>query len=309
MKLQDSNNVIKRANFLVFFFSAVYFLVGCTQEKYKIDFTSISDKEDILITIETDFGDMKAVLYDETPLHKKNYINLVNVGFYDGLLFHRVIEDFMIQGGDPTSRNASADDILGRGDYGEPIKAEINTSLFHKKGVLSAARKSDQVNPEKKSNGSQFFIVQGKQFSEEELTNSLIDYKKLYTYFDSAMRADDFNEMKTRFAALQTEGNREDIRKFIVRAKDELEQYYNIEIDGTMPEEHKEVYKTLGGYPSLDGAYTAFGEVVDGLEVIDKIATVEKGKGDRPLSDVKMKITLEVMSKKEIMEIYNYKYL
>ena len=293
-----------QAILLLVFFS----FFGCQQKEDSIDLSKLSNEEDVLVTIETDFGTMKAILYDKTPLHKNNFLKLANEGFYNGLLFHRVIEGFMIQGGDPTSRGASKDDILGRGDVGEPINAEIDSTLFHKKGVLSAARKNDQVNPEKKSNGSQFFIVHGKRFTEEELASSLINYRELYTYFDSAMQSKGFIEMKTKFATLQTEGDRKDIRDFIVAAKDTIENFYSVELDNSMPENHKKAYKSIGGYPSLDGSYTAFGEVVEGLEVIDKIASVSTAKADRPINDIEMRVNLEVLSKSTIEKKYGYKY-
>ncbi len=303
LKLSNYNTLVAT----IFIILAQLFF-GCSQEKAKIDLENISETEDVLVHIDTDYGRMTAVLYDKTPLHKQNFLKLANDGFYDGLLFHRVIEGFMIQGGDPLSRNASKDDVLGRGDPGNAIKAEFDSTLFHKKGVLSAARKPDQINPEKRSNGSQFFIVHGKKFTEQELLSSLIDYRKLYVYFDSVMRGDGFNEMKTNFAALQTEGNREDIRNFVVNAKDTIEQHYGIELDNIMLESHKEVYKTIGGYPSLDGAYSAFGEVVEGLEIIDRLAVVKTGKGDRPLEDLSMDVSLEVKSKNEIEKKYGYDY-
>jgi len=294
---------------ILFLLLIPFLLLACSETEDKVDLTNLSKSEDVLVHIDTDYGRMTAILYDKTPLHKQNFLKLSNEGFYNGLLFHRIISGFMIQGGDPQSRNAGKDDVLGRGDTGENIQFELDSTIYHKKGVLSAARKNDQVNPEKKSNGSQFFIVQGTKFSEKELDDILIDYRKLYVYFDSLMKRDGFNEMKSSFAALQTEGDREDIRNFIVASKDTLEHVFNIEIDNYMPEEHKEVYKTIGGYPSLDRAYSAFGEVIKGLEVIDKIATVKTGKGDRPIEDIEMRISLEILDKKEIENEYGYKYL
>lgn len=187
------------------------------------------------VQITTDFGTMKVKLYNETPLHRDNFVKLVSEGFYDSLLFHRVIKGFMIQGGDPQSKNAAAGQMLGSGDVGYRIPAEFNDSLYHKKGVLAAARDN---NPEKASSGCQFYIVQGKPMIENEL------------------------QMAERRSGKQ------------------------------MSEAKRNDYKTIGGSVWLDGEYTVFGEVVEGLDVIDKIAAVPCGPMDRPASDVRMKMVL-----------------
>lgn len=191
-----------------------------------------------MIKISTSFGDMIVKLYDETPQHRDNFIKLTQQGFYNDLLFHRVIKDFMIQGGDPNSKGAPAGKPLGQGGPGYTIPAEIRSSLFHKRGALAAARQGDQVNPTKASSGSQFYIVQGKKSSDAELN--------------------------------------------------QISQSYGI----MFSEEQKKAYKEIGGTPFLDNNYTVFGEVVEGLDVIDKIAAVQKGPGDRPVQDIKMTVTL-----------------
>lgn len=191
-----------------------------------------------LVQIETDFGNMTVLLYNSTPQHRDNFVKLAEEGYFDGLLFHRVIEGFMIQGGDPNSRNAKSGQALGMGGPGYTIPAEFVDSLIHVKGALSAARQGDQVNPEKRSSGSQFYIVQGKPLTQEEL--DLIEARKGIRY---------------------------------TRAQ-------------------REKYLTLGGTPFLDRDYTVFGQVISGLEVIDKIAAVETAPGDRPKTDVKMKVTV-----------------
>ena len=186
-------------------------------------------KKATMVLISTPFGDMKIKLYDETPLHRDNFIKLAKEGYFDGLLFHRVISGFMIQGGDPNSRNAQPGQPLGSGGPGYTVPAEFNTALIHKKGALSAARLGDQMNPQKASSGSQFYIVQGKPASD-------YDFRIQYT------------------------------------------------------EEQKAIYKSVGGTPFLDQNYTVFGEVVEGLDVIDKIAAVKTAPGDRPLEDVKFTV-------------------
>ena len=196
---------------------------------------SCNEKE-TMIEIVTDYGTMKAKLYDSTPLHRDNMVKLIKEGFYDGLLFHRVISDFMIQGGDPNSRTASPAQQLGSGGPGYQIDAEIGA--LHYKGTLAAARTGDAVNPERKSSGSQFYIVQGKPLSDAQLDMMAGQSGTTYT-----------------------------------------------------PEQRAK-YKEIGGVPFLDGQYTVFGEVVEGLDVIDKIAAVQTAPGDRPVEDVKMTIRL-----------------
>ena len=189
-----------------------------------------------MVIISTDLGEMKAVLYNETPLHKENFIKLAKEGYFDGCLFHRVKDGFMIQGGDPDSKTAKSGQMLGQGGPGYTIPAEFKQELIHKKGALAAARMADQVNPQKASSGSQFYIAQGKSYTENEL-NML-----------SSRMGKAFNKQQM------------------------------------------EAYTTIGGVPFLDYEYTVFGEVVEGLEVIDKIAAVEKDRRDRPVQDIKMTI-------------------
>lgn len=189
-----------------------------------------------MVIISTDLGEMKAVLYNETPLHKENFIKLAKEGYFDGCLFHRVIDGFMIQGGDPDSKTAKPGQMLGQGGPGYTIPAEFKQELIHKKGALAAARMADQMNPQKASSGSQFYIAQGKSYTENEL-NML-----------SSRMGKAFNKQQM------------------------------------------EAYTTVGGVPFLDYEYTVFGEVVEGLEVIDKIAAVEKDRRDRPVQDIKMTI-------------------
>ena len=208
--------------------------VGFGQKKNNSDKKAAMEKV-YYVQITTDFGTMKVKLYNETPLHRDNFVKLVSEGFYDSLLFHRVIKGFMIQGGDPQSKNAAAGQMLGGGDVGYRIPAEFNDSLYHKKGVLAAARDN---NPEKASSGCQFYIVQGKPMIENELQMA-----------------------ERRSGKPMSEAKRND-------------------------------YKTIGGSVWLDGEYTVFGEVVEGLDVIDKIAAVPCGQSDRPVTDVRMKMVL-----------------
>ncbi len=242
------------------------------------------------ILIKTSYGNMKVRLYDETPQHRDNFLKLVQESFYDSLLFHRVIEGFMIQGGDPDSRQAPAQKRLGNGGPGYTVPAEIvYPKYFHKKGVLAAARQGDQVNPEKRSSGSQFYIVQGKTFSEEgldSLETSLGERKlqgkmfELITPFqDSLMR-------------MQTRGDQEGFQALIAIIKEQAENSLKDEDPISIPKEVREVYTSLGGVPFLDQGYTVFGEVEEGLEVIDKIAAVETDPYDRPLKNVTLSMEI-----------------
>ncbi|WP_026210470.1 peptidylprolyl isomerase [Flexithrix dorotheae] len=283
-------------------------LISCNTNEEKTTLAPLKEGEDYLITISTRLGDMKAVLYDQTPQHKANFVKLASEGFFDDLLFHRIIKDFMIQGGDPDSRNAGPDKMLGGGSPGYNIPAEFNQDLIHEKGALSAARKGDRINPKKESNGSQFFIVQGTPFSREELAVQNTDIKSLFALFDSLVNMEQFNDLNAQYGELQMDGDREKLFKFIWEQKGTIEKQFGAELEKPMTEKQKSTYTSVGGYPSLDGEYTVFGKVVSGLEVIDKIADVATQPGDRPVEDVKMEVKVEVLSKKEIMDTYGVEY-
>ena len=223
----------KKVLFLLFFIVISVFSFAQKVDKQKKD-----GSKEYYVKIETSYGDMVVKLYNETPLHRDNFIKLVKEGTYDGLIFHRVINQFMIQGGDPKSRDAKPGQRLGDGELGYTIPAEFVPGLIHKKGALAAARQGDQVNPQKASSSCQFYIVQGTTW--------------------------DANRLKM------------------------VEQ----RIGKSYTAEEAEVYATVGGTPFLDGDYTVFGEVVEGMEVIDKIAAVPCGPMDRPIEDVKMKMSI-----------------
>ena len=201
------------------------------------------------VLLQTNYGDIIIRLSDSTPLHRDNFLKLVKVGFYDSVLFHRVIQNFMIQSGDPNSKHAPAGQPLGNGGPGYTIPAEFRQTLFHKKGVIAAARMSDNVNPQKASSGSQFYIVQGKIFTDAGLDST---------------------------------------EKFRLNGR-------------KIPGEQREVYKTIGGAPHLDHGYTVFGEIVKGMDIVEKIAAVQTSRGndrDRPLQDVRIIKTKLIKRKK-----------
>lgn len=202
----------------------------------------------VIIKIETDKGKMFLKLYSETPKHRDNFIKLIKEKKLDGTLFHRVIKDFMIQGGDPDSKEAKPGQFLGMGDLGYTVPAEINPNLIHKKGALAAARNN---NPERASSASQFYIVEGKVYNDMQLA---------YMEQDKGMK---------------------------------------------IPEEHKQIYKTIGGDPFLDGEYTVFGEMVKGLEVLEAISAVKVDRNNRPLEDIKM--TVSLLKKRETRKLLKNK--
>lgn len=211
------------------------------------------------VKISTSFGDITVRLYDETPLHRDNFLKLAKEGFYDGTLFHRVIKDFMIQGGDPDSRKASKGQRLGSGDTGYTIPAEIDPALFHKRGALSAARLGDNVNPERRSSGCQFYIVWGKTYGAGQIAQL---EKQLF------MQAQETEFIAESEAAVRAKGL------------------------GKMSEEAKTLYTTIGGTPFLDGQYTVFGEVESGLEIVGRIQECSTNSDDRPLEDIRMTVSV-----------------
>lgn len=269
-------------------------MTGCAQSK-----------TDYVVTIKTEYGDMVAILYDETPKHKANFIKLVKEHYFDSLLFHRVIDGFMIQGGDPDSKKAQPGQPLGQGGPGYTVDAEFNPKLFHEKGALSAARLGDQVNPEKKSSGSQFYIVQGVKYPKEELT---IDPNKLNQGIGQLAQKEGFTYLQDTLSQLYYSGDMEAYKKAIFELAPLCEKELNINVHKEVPADRLAAYTTLGGVPHLDDQYTVFGRVIKGLEVIDKIAAVEKDGRDRPVKDVRMTVTVEEMKKKKIEKEYGYHY-
>ena len=218
---------MKKLFFLAFFLTAL--VVGNAQIAVKQD---VKINKDVMVEMETNYGKIVLLLYNDTPRHRDNFIKLASDGVFDGLLFHRVIPKFMIQGGDPESKGAPHDMLLGSGTLGYNVPAEFVKERFHKRGALCAAREGDEVNPRKESSASQFYIVQGRVWKPEEL--DMLEKR-----------------MKREFTP-----------------------------------EQREMYSTIGGTPYLDGDYTVFGEVIEGMEVVDKIASLPCDPNDRPQEDV-----------------------
>ncbi len=217
-----------------FYFIVAIALASCSVSKK----APVVPVKPVQVKLTTDSGTIILMLYDKTPMHKDNFVKLVKEKFYDGLLFHRVENNFMIQGGDPDSKNAKPGIHLGDGSLKYTIPAEFDTSLFHKRGALAAAREADESNPKKASSSTQFYIVDGQTFTDSQL--------------------------------------------------DRIEEKNKIHF----PQNHREFYKTTGGDPFLDMSYTVFGEVISGMDVVEKIAIAPKDENNRPLHDIKMEMTI-----------------
>ena len=256
-----------------------------------------SDRKDAIITIHTSYGDMKVLLYEETPLHKANFIQLAEEAQYDSTIFHRVIKEFMIQGGDVDAKNGTRSN--------QTIPAEIVDGFYHQKGALAAARQGDRVNPEKASSWCQFYIVHGKTFTETELS---IDQGKLNQAVGQMMRYASNADMKGKFEALREVEDYDGMTKLALEYVDEAEKQMNVKIRKEISPERLEIYSQLGGAPHLDTEYTVFGKVVEGLEVVDKIAAVEKGRADKPTENIYLTMEIERLSKKKITKLYGYEY-
>lgn len=247
---------------------------------------------------------MVAILYDETPKHKANFIKLAQEHFYDSLLFHRTIEGFMIQGGDPESKKAQPGQRLGNGGPGYNIDAEISPKFFHEKGALSAARLADQVNPTKASSGSQFYVVQGKKFSENEIK---LDPQKFNMALQQFFQKPENKAYYDTIAQLYQARDAKAYEAYLGRLKPIVENQLGTKVEKEVSAEIIKAYTTTGGTPNLDGQYTVFGKVIKGLEVIDKIAS-QPTNSERPTEDIRMMISVEEMPKSKIEKLYGYKY-
>jgi cyclophilin family peptidyl-prolyl cis-trans isomerase len=247
--------------------AAVLVMTSCTGK----------EKGGVRAEIRTTEGDIVIALSDLTPIHRDNFIKLAESGFYDGVSFHRVIKEFMIQTGDGTTKQ---DTTLLPEDY--TIPAEINDSLYHRRGAVAAARTGDDVNPDRNSSGTQFYIVQGKTYNEEDLS--------------ATVRRIDFNRRQFLYNQALAELRKEALKNNLTPNDDEIQQnailkaYEAIEAEGpyTMPANRKVVYETIGGTPFLDGAYTVFGEVLEGMEVVDAIANTQTDLSDKPVKDIRI---------------------
>ena len=260
-------------------------LTACNAGSKRQTNPHMENEKRTLVKLETTMGNITVALYNETPKHRDNFIKLVKEGVYDSTLFHRVIKQFMIQAGDPDSKNASDTAMLGSGDVGYTIPAEFNPKFFHKKGVLAAARQGDDVNPEKASSGCQFYIVTGRKFTEPQLLGmeNKINEQREEALFDSLAR----QHMKEIYKMRKAGDNAgllelQDTLEAQARELADKEEKFRF-----TPEQIK-AYSTIGGAPHLDGSYTVFGEVTEGMEVVDNIEIAKTNRADRPIENIRI---------------------
>lgn len=236
------------------------------------------------VNIETSLGNIIVRLYDETPFHRDNFIRLVKEGFYVDTLFHRVIKDFMIQGGDPDSKNAPSNKMLGMGGPGYNVQAEILPNLFHKRGALAAARQGDEVNPERESSGSQFYIVWGQIYKPSQIQqlNKQLQMQATQQIFSTLA-----SQHRAEILQLRKDRNQAGLMELQERLIKESEAEAKKQGIG-LTQEQMDLYTTVGGTPHLDGQYTVFGEVEEGMDVVEKIQNSSTQRGDRPKEDIKI---------------------
>lgn len=277
---------------LIFRYAAIalVLLAACAGYVYAQSNCKKNMKTTPQVRISTNYGDIVVRLYDETPEHRDNFLKLAREGYFDGTLFHRVIKDFMIQGGDPDSKGAPAGKQLGSGGPGYTVPAEfVYPQYFHKRGVLSAARQADQVNPERRSSGSQFYIVWGKTYTESALN-------QLAAQLDGQRGQQIFNGLAAQhrdsIQAMYQRGDQKGLMELQNRLAAETDKILKETQGFAFTPEQIEAYTTVGGTPFLDNQYTVFGEVVSGLDVVEKIQNVATGSADRPKEDVVMTVTV-----------------
>jgi peptidylprolyl isomerase len=261
-------NTLKKALPLIFFIT----IISCSVT---------GTNENTIISIQTASGDIKIKLYDNTPVHRDNFIKLIKSGFYEGISFHRVIKDFMIQAGDPLTKSLSPipiNDSLKT----YTLPSEFNSTNFHKKGALAAARQGSDVNPEMRSSGTQFYIVQGVKLSEEELNQAELR-------INGNIKQNLFNKfLKQTADSIRLSGKSISAGEIQEIASVKMFEHLTSSKDYKITEQHRNVYKSIGGTPGLDGTYTVFGEVIEGLDIVDKIASVITDSNDKPITDVKI---------------------
>lgn len=272
---------MKRSSMVTIFLALLVLPVSCNPKKESKNIAEEEKRKTVEMV--TNYGTITLQLYNETPLHRDNFIKLAKENAYDSVLFHRVIQKFMIQGGDPDSKKAQPQDTLGEGDVWYTIQAEFNPNLFHKRGVLGAARED---NPERASSGMQFYIVQGKVFNDSLLDAAEIrintwlaehDIQKdsQHTYLLDSLKKASENENKSLYNQYK-----DSIQQW-AEADKKFQRY-------TIPKSQRDIYKTIGGTPHLDQNYTVYGEVINGMDVVDRIAAVPTGTFDRPIKDVRI---------------------
>ena len=262
-------------------------------------FFACASEKDHLIKIETRHGDMYAILYDETPQHKKNFIRLVEAERFDSTMFHRVIKDFMIQAGDVFTKEG----IPPEEWY--TIPAEFNEHYIHQRGSIAAARQGDGINPQKRSSGSQFYIVQGVLYDELELTT---DMRLLQEAFMKFLQVLSNKSLRDHYTELYREGDFTGLNQLMLSHKNEMESFFNTSLSKKISPSRLEAYTTVGGTPHLDGEYTVFGKIIRGMEVVDEIAAEQTSAQDIPIEPVYIKVSVEEKLRKDIAREFGYTY-
>ncbi len=259
-------------------------LVSCTSNK------------DYLVTIKTSYGEIKLILFEDTPLHKSNFIKLASEGRYDGTIFHRVIKEFMIQGGDVNTKEGTptSDEAM--------IPEEIKPHHIHVRGAVAAARTN---NPQRKSSECQFYIVQGKKWTVQELT---LDQAKLNQYLGQLLAMPEFQALRQEFIELQQLGDTQALQARINDCQPLIEDEFQVSLHKDFPANRLEIYTKEGGAPHLDDEYTVFGQVVSGMEVVDAIAGKETDQMDKPLEEITMQVEVEELKRSKITKQYGYQY-
>jgi cyclophilin family peptidyl-prolyl cis-trans isomerase len=250
----------------------IFFTISCSAP---------GGNENTVISLKTTLGEIKIKLYDGTPIHRDNFIRLVNSGFYDGVSFHRIIKNFMIQAGDPLTRTGDSKNFPDSlKTY--TIPAEFNPQYFHKRGALAAARQSNDVNPQMRSSGTQFYIVQGVKYNDDELNQA-------EQHINSGIKQDRFTSLLSQTAdSIRHAGITKTDAEIQELASIKMFEFLTAYKDFKFTEEQRNTYKSIGGTPRLDGIYTVFGEVIEGLDIVDKIAAVPTDSNDKPLNDIKI---------------------
>ncbi|NMM50364.1 peptidylprolyl isomerase [Marinigracilibium pacificum] len=284
----------RTAFYLVIFFMLIAF-AGNAQKK----------KKDELVRIKTVYGDMLVLLYDDTPKHKENFLKLVREGVYDGTTFHRVIKDFMIQGGDPNSKDSIPEND-GAGGPGYTIDAEFGAGHKHFKGSLAAARQGDRANPKRKSSGSQFYIVKGTEVDSLELVTMAKDknVKNLFRVMAECAKSPGGDTLAAKYQEYRDMNDYQAFENWLVSIKPQLIAQDDTYVEVSYSAEDIKTYEELGGTPHLDGEYTVFGRVIDGLDVVDKISEVKTNYSDRPEEDIKVEVEIEEWKVKKLEKTY-----
>ncbi|AZQ63482.1 peptidylprolyl isomerase [Flammeovirga pectinis] len=259
--------------------------------------------DDFLVKIHTKYGTMDVILFDDTPIHKENFIKLAKQHYYDSLLFHRVIKGFMIQGGDPDSRFASEGESLGQGGLDYTLPAEITETHFHQKGALAMARKGDNVNPNLESNAGQFYLVQGRAYRKKDLLETRTDHGKVNKYFSALIEDPEYANIAVAYTTLSEREDVQGQKRLMKKCIPLMEKKYKVKLVDRLNKEEIAKYTSVGGAPFLDQKYTVFGQVIDGLYIIDSLSNQKVDRRKRPIEDLKMWVEVMEVPKVSLEEV------